>query len=283
MIAIEIVLDADDHIPAIETVPAAVGDHGSVGHLAVLGVPAQGKARPTTVDADDFGLGNRHHPRVLRPDRLPGQMSELVGGPAIGQVRYVQTRDQERKTMTSPDLPGQLPVRLLEAGARCGRLLADRGHTVAVGEGSCGGLISAALLAVPGASTYYLGGSVIYTGQALAGFLSGRVERPDDLQGASEPWARHLAEAARVHLGATWGIGEGGAAGPTGNRYGNPAGHAWVAVAGPNESAHNVLTGQADRQHNMVAFAVAALDLLSAQIEDQGDPEDQSAPDPGGD
>ncbi len=164
-------------------------------------------------------------------------------------------------------MPGSpLPDELLEAGAACGRLLRERGHSVAVGEGSCGGLISAALLAVPGASDYYLGGAVIYTGKALDGLVSGRVERPDGLRGASESWAAHLAEASRIHVGATWAIGEGGAAGPSGNRYGDPAGHAWVAVAGPEPATRHVLTGDDDRQANMVAFAVAALELLAGCV-----------------
>jgi len=160
-----------------------------------------------------------------------------------------------------------LPDALRDAGAACGALLDARGETVAVGEGSCGGLISTALLAVPGASSYYRGGAVIYTHHALSGLLSGQVPRPEKLQGATEGWARHLAEGARVHMGATWGIGEGGAAGPSGNRYGNPAGHAWVAIAGPSEAAENVLTGNDNREANMVAFAVAALDLLRQQLE----------------
>ncbi len=162
--------------------------------------------------------------------------------------------------------PSSLPPELLAAGATCGRLLKDRGESVAVGEGSCGGLISAALLAMPGASSYYLGGAVIYTKAALDGLLSGQVDRPARLRGASEPWARHLAEAARVHHNATWGIGEGGAAGPNGNGYGDPSGHAWLAVAGPSDGAINVLTGQDDREANMVLFAVAALELLAEHL-----------------
>ncbi len=159
-----------------------------------------------------------------------------------------------------------LPDRLLAAGEVCGDLLKTRGETVAVGEGSCGGLVSAALLATPGASAYYVGGGVIYTRAALDALLTGEVERPSPLQGASEPWAIHLARAARSHLCATWGIGEGGAAGPSGNRYGNPAGHAWVAVSGPSEAAVHVLTGDDDRVANMITFATAALDLLAREL-----------------
>lgn len=159
-----------------------------------------------------------------------------------------------------------LPSELLDIGAECGRLLKARGETVATGEGSCGGLASAALLAVPGASAYYLGGSVVYTHNALDGMLTGPVERPRKLRGASEPWATHLARASRTHLRATWGIGEGGATGPTGNPYGDPAGHAWVAVSGPSEAARHVLTGSDDRLANMVAFATAALELFAEEL-----------------
>lgn len=161
-----------------------------------------------------------------------------------------------------------LPSELLEAGRVCGAKLADRGETVAVAEGSCGGLISTALLAVPGASSYYLGGTVIYTRSALDGFLTGKVERPARLRGASEPWALHLARGARLHLDATWGVGEGGAAGPSGNPYGDPAGHAWIAVSGPSETTQHVLTGEDDRAGNMVSFAVAALGLLAASLDE---------------
>lgn len=160
-----------------------------------------------------------------------------------------------------------LPSELLEVGRACGRKLAERDQTVGVAEGSCGGLISAALLAVPGASSYYLGGTVIYTRKALDGFLTGKVERPSRLRGASEPWALHMARGARLHLDATWGVGEGGAAGPSGNPYGDPAGHAWVAVSGPGETAQHVLTGKQDRGENMVLFAVAALELLATSLD----------------
>jgi nicotinamide-nucleotide amidase len=155
---------------------------------------------------------------------------------------------------------------LLAAAAVVGHALADRGETVGVAEGSCGGLVSAALLAVPGASAYYAGGTVIYTLAASRAFLAGAVEPPPRLRGASEPFALFLARSAVAKLDCTWGIGEGGAAGPTGNRYGDPAGHAWVAVAGPSEATRHVLTGEDDRLSNMTAFAIAAIELLGEQL-----------------
>ena len=151
--------------------------------------------------------------------------------------------------------------RLAELGERVGALLRDREETVAVAEGSAGGLVSAALLAVPGASNYYLGGAVAYTFRGIKGFLAGAVETPEGMRGATEEFATYLAASVAARLEATWGIGEGGAAGPP-NRYGDPAGHAWVAVAGPAGAARHVLTGLDDRAENMVRFAEAALELL---------------------
>lgn len=126
--------------------------------------------------------------------------------------------------------------------------------------------MSTALLAVPGASAYFVGGSVIYTKGALDGLLTGKVERPDRLRGASEPWVLHLARSARAHMNTTWGLGEGGATGPSGNPYGDPAGHAWVGVAGPTEASRHILTGKSDRASNMVAFAIAGLELFAETL-----------------
>lgn len=160
-----------------------------------------------------------------------------------------------------------LDAKLLRSAERVGEALRRRGETVGVAEGSCGGLVSAALLAVPGASAYYAGGAVIYTLAASRAFLAGAVPAPPGLRGATEEFATYLARSAAVRLDATWGIGEGGAAGPTGNRYGDPAGHAWVAVAGRREATRHVLTGSPERLANMTGFAVAALGLLAEQVE----------------
>ena len=140
--------------------------------------------------------------------------------------------------------------------------LTARGETVAVAEGSCGGLVSAALLAIPGASKYFVGGSVIYTRAAKEALFPGR-DTERGMRGATEAWATWLAIAAREGLGTTWGVGEGGAAGPA-NPYGDPAGHAWVAVAGPDGAVRtrHVLTGIEDRAVNMVEFTKAAISLL---------------------
>ena len=155
-----------------------------------------------------------------------------------------------------------LPAELVELANRIAPRLKQRGDTVAVAEGSAGGLISAALLSVPGASAYYVGGVVVYTLSASRAWMAGAIEAPPGMRGATEEFAAYLARSAAVKLDTTWGIGEAGAAGPP-NRYGDPAGHCWVAVAGPaGVDTRHVLTGSDDRERNMVAFAAVALGLL---------------------
>jgi nicotinamide-nucleotide amidase len=142
------------------------------------------------------------------------------------------------------------------------RRLRERQETIAVAESACGGLISASLLSIPGASAYFVGGTVTYTRIANQALLAGAVAARDGLQAETEEYALYLAHAAAARLGTTWAIGESGAAGPTGSRYGDPAGHVWVAVTGPADSTRHLLTGSEDRSANMVAFAAAALGLL---------------------
>ena len=145
--------------------------------------------------------------------------------------------------------------------------LKARGQTLAVAESSSGGLISAALLAVPGASTYVLGGAVVYTGKARMSLLAITREQVAGMRSASEPYALLLAKTARENLGADWGLAETGASGPTGNPYGDAAGHSCLAVSGPMEMAITLETGSADRAANMEAFARRALELLAAALE----------------
>lgn len=143
-----------------------------------------------------------------------------------------------------------------------GQRLKNRKETVAVAESSSGGLVSAALLGVAGASAYYLGGAVVYTGKARMSLLEIPREAVAGMRSASEPYALLLARTARERFGATWGISETGAAGPTGNGYGDAAGHTCIAISGPVEFAMTVETGESDRLANMQAFAAATLELL---------------------
>lgn len=155
---------------------------------------------------------------------------------------------------------------LNDLAAAVGALLKERGATVAVNESSTGGIISAALLAVPGASAYFRGGAVVYTReskQTLGGLTDADIEVE---RAATETHAKILAKSIRDRMGTDWGIGETGATGPTGNRYGDPAGHSCIAIAGPSERVITISTGSDDREGNMWAFARAALDLLQESV-----------------
>jgi PncC family amidohydrolase len=145
-------------------------------------------------------------------------------------------------------------------------LLQARRETVAVSESSTGGLVSAALLAVPGASAYFLGGGVVYTGSARNALLGLPESLPEAVRSASEPYAALCAASVRRRMGAVWGLAETGAAGPTGNRYGDRAGHTCIAVAGPAESVITLETGDGDREANMWAFTRATLQEFAACI-----------------
>jgi nicotinamide-nucleotide amidase len=155
---------------------------------------------------------------------------------------------------------------LTELGRAAGELLGQRRQTVAVAESSAGGLINAALVAVPGASAYYLGGAVIYTLAGRTALLGIENQDMAGLRSASEPFAQLMARRVREKLGATWGLAETGASGPSGNRYGDAPGHACIAVSGPLEAVITVETGSADREANMWRFAAEAIGLLRSRL-----------------
>jgi len=146
--------------------------------------------------------------------------------------------------------------------------LTARKETIAIAESSTGGLISAALLAVPGASAYFLGGAVIYTAAARAALINLSADDMKDLglRPSTEAYAALLATRIRERHNASWGLGETGAAGPSGNRYGDEAGHTCLAIAGVSQRAITIETGDADRPVNMRVFAKQALELLADAI-----------------
>jgi nicotinamide-nucleotide amidase len=140
--------------------------------------------------------------------------------------------------------------------------LVARKQTIAVAESSTGGLIAASLLAVPGASAYFLGSAVVYTRDARRILMDIPDEAMKGIRSASEPYATLLAGQIRHRFSTDWGLSETGATGPTGNRYGDAAGHSCIAVAGEAPSVMTLETGSTDRLGNMHAFAATALNLL---------------------
>src|SRR3989442_7331743 len=100
---------------------------------------------------------------------------------------------------------------LTALGAAVAELLKQRKQTLAVSQSSAGGLINAALVAVPGASAYYLGGGIIYTRAARSALLGIGAQDMAGMRSASEPYARLLAQRVRERLGGTSDLSETGA------------------------------------------------------------------------
>jgi PncC family amidohydrolase len=159
---------------------------------------------------------------------------------------------------------------LVTRAATIGALLQARNQTIAVAESSAGGLIAAALLAVPGASAYFIGGGVVYTRKAFIAFTQCGEEALQKEKPGTEGSVLTRARIFREHLTTTWGLSEAGTAGPAGSRYGYPAGRSCVAVSGPVDAARIVNTGSAERVANMYAFADAALGLLEESLRKLG-------------
>ena len=154
---------------------------------------------------------------------------------------------------------------LIPRAERVARLLKERNETLTVAESSTGGLISAALLALPGASAYFLGGAVVYT-QVARRALMDVAELPNGMRASTEAYALFAARRARERFSASWALAETGASGPTGNRYGDAPGHTCIAVVGKVEHAMTRETGMIDRVTNMRTFSEAALDLLAKTL-----------------
>ena len=155
---------------------------------------------------------------------------------------------------------------LLASANAIAEKLKARKETIAIAESSAGGLIAASLLSVPGASAYFLGGAVVYTRQARDNLMGISDEDMKGMRSSSEPYASLLANRVRERHGAVWGLSETGAAGPTGNRYGDAAGHTCIAVAGPSGTVLTLETGIDDRIQNMRLFAARALETLLAEL-----------------
>lgn len=113
---------------------------------------------------------------------------------------------------------------LTEFSTSLAATLIDAKQTVAVAESSTAGLISACLLAVPGASAFFKGGCVIYTLESRKQLLRISRDDVDGLEPLTQAMVMKFAAKAREQLGASWGIAELGAAGPAGTPYGHPPG-----------------------------------------------------------
>ncbi len=203
--------------------------------------------------------GDKKIAGALMIDTLYQEDAETVGAQLAKQFPSAEIGSLSRAL---PDRTRRSMKALLPLAETIAQRLIARRETIAIAESSTGGLIAAALLAVPGASAYFIGGAVVYTKAARAALLGIGDAEMQGLRPATEAYALLLARRVRERHGAIWGLGETGATGPTGNRYGDPAGHTCIGVFGPAERAMTLRTGSAERLSNMEAFAKRALELL---------------------
>lgn len=150
------------------------------------------------------------------------------------------------------------------------RRLTNAGETVAVAETSAGGLIAASLLAQKGASKFFKGGVVPYSKSAKAALLG--LDASTSAPTSTEPHALELAEAARAALGADWGVGETGVAGPTANSRGVAPGVCALGVVGPGGLRMSMMLWPDDKLSASDAYGQAdkvprreAMECFSAQ------------------
>lgn len=153
--------------------------------------------------------------------------------------------------------------------ARAAEKLRARGEKVAVADGATGGLISASLLTVPGALSFYLGGGVMYStrGRDVL-FGAAAAKELGQPRSGTEEYALLQARAIRDNFGAAWGIAESGAAGSSKHPKGVASGRSCCAVAGPNgiEATFLTETESDDRIANMIAFTRSALELFERTL-----------------
>ena len=161
-----------------------------------------------------------------------------------------------------------MDTKILRIANLAADLLIESNHTIGIAESSSGGLIAAHLLAIPGASRYFMGGSVIYTRVAQRNLLGVNDEQMEGLRASTEQYASLNAKTKRELLGTTWGLSETGATGPTGHRYGDSAGHSCIGVSGPLSRTKTLETAVEQREENMVSFTKASLAFLIECLEE---------------
>lgn len=144
-------------------------------------------------------------------------------------------------------------------------LLRSTSSTLAVAETTTGGLVSAALLSVSGASKFFVGGATVYTTKSRRIWAGWTDENLLNYKGPTPQLVTELAVNVREQMDATYCIGESGATGPTvpGPPFVHVAGQTCIAIVSREGFATRVVnTGVAEREKNMVAFTKASLVLL---------------------
>ena len=149
-----------------------------------------------------------------------------------------------------------------------GRLLAERGLTLATAESCTGGLVAHRITNVPGSSEYYLGGFVAYAYEAKEMFLGVRHETLVAHGAVSVETAREMAKGVRERLGADLGLSVTGIAGPGGGTPEKPVGLVYVALSAPGVDLCQRYVWQGDRAANKAQSVDAALQLVASHLQE---------------
>ena len=150
---------------------------------------------------------------------------------------------------------------------RIAEALKARREKIAVADGATGGLIGAALLTVPGALKFYVGGGIVYSFRARDVLFALPAEAYEGMRSATPEYALLQARAIRDNFRADWGIAETGSAGGSRHPLGVASGESCCAVVGPGvELVRRTETASDDRIANMGAFTRAALNLLEEAL-----------------
>ena len=159
----------------------------------------------------------------------------------------------------------------LPLAARIAERLKARGERIAVADGATGGLLSASLLAIPGATKFYQGGGVVYSRRGRDVLFGLPDEEFTGMRSATAEYASLQARAIRDRFGAHWGIAESGSAGGSVHPLGIASGLSCAAVVGPGiDVARVTQTDSDDRLANMATFTRRALELLDEALAERG-------------
>ncbi len=151
-----------------------------------------------------------------------------------------------------------------------GRLLTERGETLAIAESLTGGLVGSMVTDVPGSSAYFLEGIVAYSNDAKMALLGVDERTLIDHGAVSKQVAREMARGVRKGAGADWGIATTGIAGPTGDTEDKPLGLVYISVTGRGRTVVRRQVIKGDRLEVKRASAEAVLRLLLQELLDTG-------------
>jgi nicotinamide-nucleotide amidase len=143
-----------------------------------------------------------------------------------------------------------------------GRILKEKGKTMATAESCTGGYIAHLITSVVGSSTYYKGSVVSYANEAKENILGVQHKTLESAGAVSEETVKQMAKGAIEKLNVDYAVATSGIMGPDGGTPEKPVGMVWIAVAGQNNIIAKEFHFRFDRERNIRQTAHVALDFL---------------------